>query len=81
MDCLACLFIKQRDSLVAAYSDGRVVVWDFSNLNEVDYLLQIISKILTVRASIHQYRLLEIHYDTLHAQIISQATPSMVLEY
>ena len=35
LDCLTCSFARQKESMVAAYSDGRVAVWDLTSLAEV----------------------------------------------
>ena len=38
LDCLTCSFVRQKELVVAAYSDGRAVVWDLTSLNEVQAL-------------------------------------------
>ena len=35
LDCLTCSFVRQKESMVAAYSDGRTVLWDLTDLAEV----------------------------------------------
>lgn len=35
LDCLSCSFVRQKEFVVAAYSDGRAVVWDLTNIAEV----------------------------------------------
>ncbi len=34
-DCVACSFGRGKSSLVTAYADGHMAVWDLRNLEEV----------------------------------------------